>query len=67
MLFRDYPTKDVYASIDIAISAAISSSDGVEHIIVSNQKIPARIESLHDWPTLPAANTSVYGQLGGVL
>ena len=67
MLFRDYPTKEVYAAIDIAIGATISSCDGVEHILSFNREIPARIESLHDWSTLPDADTSVYGQLGGVL
>ncbi len=66
ILFRNYPTKEVYAAIDIAISAAISCSSGVEHILFSNRETPARIESLHDWPTLPAVNTFVYGQLGGV-
>ena len=66
MLFRDHPSKDVYSAIEIALEATISTSDGIKHILLTSQEIPEEIESLSDWSTLPAADISVYGQLGGV-
>lgn len=66
MLFRNHSANDVYSAIEIALTATISTSDGVKHILLSNQEEPDKIESLSDWPTLAAADISVYEQLGGV-
>jgi len=66
MLFRNHSAADVYSAIEIALTATISTSDGVKNMLLSNQEEPDKIESLSDWPTLAAADTSVYGQLGGV-
>ena len=65
MLFRDHPKNDVYAAIELALAATISNSDGIKHILLANQEMPDKIESLSDWPTLADADTSIYGQLGG--
>jgi len=67
MLFRDHPKNDVYAAIELALAATISNSDGIKHILLANQETPDKIESLSDRPTLADADTSIYGQLGGVI
>ena len=66
MLFRNHSAADVYSAIEIALTATISTSDGVKHILLANQETPDKIESLSDWPTLAVTDISVYGQLGGV-
>lgn len=66
ILFREHSAKDVYSAIGLALTATISTSDGVKHILLANQETSDNIESLFDWPTLEAADTSIYGQLGGV-
>ena len=66
MLFRDYPKNDVYSAIEYALVSTISTSDGIKHILLASQKKPDKIKSLPDWPASADADTSIYGQLGGV-
>ena len=66
MFYRDYETTEVEAAIDLAVKNNISTSDGVHHILAYSGKAEASIPSLTAWPSLPAPDITVYGQLGGV-
>ena len=66
MLFRTHAKEEVHNAIKIAVTASLSNSSGVEHILLSNRETPTRIESLPDRSSLPDADIASYAQLGGV-
>jgi len=66
MLFRTRAKEDVHNAIKIAVAASLSNSNGVKHVLLSNQESPAKIESLPGRTRQPCANISPYAQLGGV-
>ena len=66
MFYRDYEAGEIEAAVDLAMEHAISSSDGVRHLLVYARSRDASIAPLPSWPSLPAPDISVYGQLGGV-
>ncbi len=62
LLYRDYPAAAVEAAVETALDARLSCADGVKHLLQYSQAGPV-IESLSQWPSLPAADVSVYSQL----
>jgi len=65
MFYRDYKAGEVEAAVDLAIEHHISSSDGVRHLLTYSNGTDTSMASLASWPSLPAPDLSVYGQLGG--
>ena len=65
-LFREYPAKDVYAAVDLAIETGVGSSEGVRHILMASREIAIKAVPLECWSKLPPADVSVYAMLGGV-
>ncbi len=61
-LYRDYPAVEVDAAVEAAIEAHLSCGDGVKHL-VQHPDMGQSVDSLSQWPSLPVADVSVYGQL----
>ena len=58
--------KDIEAAVDRALTAGVSCSDAVEHILIgsvaqSGMSFPA----LDNWQVFDPANVSIYDQIGG--
>ena len=66
MFYREYETSEVAAAVDLAMEHHISSSAGVRHLLAYANGTHAATAPLPSWPSLPAPDISVYGQLGGV-
>lgn len=68
MLYKDHDAKDIKAAVEQALSAHVSSSQAVEHILI-NKKDDCNLSfsSLDNWQTLPPPDVSVYAQIGGAL
>ena len=68
MLFKDHDEKDVVSAVEEAVSAHVSSSEAVEHILI-NRIAPeeALFVPLNNWDTLPAPDVSAYDRIGGAL
>lgn len=66
MFYRDYNAGEMEAAVDLALKHHISSSDGVRHLLTYTNGTVAAIAPLASWPSLPAPDISIYGQLGGV-
>ena len=66
MLFKEHSEGDVIKAVEDALSANVSSSEAVEHILL-NGRIPKATATLplDNWQTLPPPDISVYGQIGG--
>jgi transposase len=66
MLYKDHDAKDIKAAVEQALSAHVSSSQAVEHILI-NKKDDCNLSfsSLDNWQTLPPPDVSVYAQIGG--
>jgi hypothetical protein len=62
LLYRDYPAAAVEAAVEAALAAQLSCGDGVKHLLQHSEPGPS-VESLSQWPSLPPADVSVYGQL----
>ena len=62
LLYRDYPSGDVDAAVELAVEYHLSASAGVKHLLLHSDPEPPR-ESLPHWPGLPPADISVYAQL----
>lgn len=68
MLFKEHTKGDVIAAVEAALSANVSSSDAVLHLLNNAQnKNDASIKPLGNWLRFPPADVSVYEQLGGAL
>ena len=66
MLYRSHRAKDIEAAVDRALTAGVSCSDAVEHILIgsvaqSGMSFPA----LDNWQVFDPANVSIYDQIGG--
>ncbi len=57
---------DVEAAVELALENNISTSDGVLHILIYANETGNATSPLADWPSLPLADVTVYGVLGGV-
>lgn len=66
MLYRKYKVSEVNAAVELAVESGISNSEGVRHILIYAGESGQKAEPLSNWPSLPAPDISVYGQLGGV-
>ena len=66
MLYRDHSAQQIQAALDKALEAGISSSHGVNHLLKHGAQSTDHPKPLESWPTLPPADVSVYGRLGGV-
>ena len=64
MLYKDHDAKDIKAAVEQALSANISSSQAVSHLLVNAKEVPS-VASLANWRSLPPPDVSVYNQIGG--
>jgi hypothetical protein len=68
MLFKNYSHQDVVKAVEAALSANVSTSEAVIHILKnSREEQGIHIRPLDDWPRLPPADVSIYDQIGGGL
>jgi hypothetical protein len=67
MLFKDHCQQEVIKAVEAALSANVSTSEAVIHILKSREKQESRIRPLDNWPRLPPADVSIYDQIGGGL
>jgi len=69
MLFKDHDKSDVVSAVEEAISARVSSSEAVEHILI-NRITPEDKDlfvRLNNWETFPVPDVSAYNRIGGAL
>ena len=68
MLYKDHEAKDIEAAVEQALSAHVSSSQAVEHIL---KRPPDHHDSsfapLANWETLPPPDVTIYEQIGGAI
>jgi hypothetical protein len=62
LLYRDYPANEIEAAVELALACHLSCSAGVKHLLLHSDPEPG-FESLSQWPCLPSADVSIYGQL----
>jgi len=68
MLYKDHDAKDIEAAVEQALSAHVSSSQAVEHILINKKdQSNASFVSLDNWQTLPPPDVSIYEQIGGAI
>jgi transposase len=66
MLFKTYRPDDVIGAAEAALSANVSSSEAVIHLLKNAQnEAEERIAPLDSWLRLPPADVSIYDQIGG--
>jgi transposase len=66
MLYRQHGKQRIKSAVEQALAANVSTSDAVEHILLNARPSPA-FAPLDNWQSLPPADVSVYGQIGGAL
>lgn len=65
MLFKEHPKDDVVAAVEAAISANVSCSDAVVHLLQNARKNnDPSTEPLDNWMRFAPADVSVYKQIG---
>jgi len=68
MLFKEHKKENVISAVEEALSAGVSSSETVEHILISRiAPVEYSPVPLNNWETLPPPDVSVYSQIGGAL
>ena len=67
MLYRDHDAQEIEAALERALGAGISSSHGVISLLKHGAESGDHPGPLPSWPTLPPADVSIYGRLGGAL
>lgn len=67
MLFKTYPSADVISAAEAALSANVSSSEAVIHLLKAARDEADHIVPLDNWLRLPPADVSIYDQIGGGL
>jgi len=68
MLFKEHKKEDVLSAVEEALSAGVSSSETVEHILISRiAPVEYSPVPLNNWEPLPPPDISVYSQIGGAL
>jgi hypothetical protein len=68
MLFREHDEGRVIEAVEKAVSAQVSTSDAVEHILLSAQEPKGfSFDPLESWPRLSPPDISVYSRIGGKL
>ena len=66
MLYKDHGAGDIEAAVEKALSANVSSSQAVSHLLVNatTVEVPSAVP-LANWRSLPPPDVSVYNQIGG--
>jgi transposase len=64
MLYKDHPAADIQSAVEKALSANVSGSEAVEHILKSTGHDQV-FASLPNWQSFPAPDISIYEQIGG--
>ena len=68
MLYKDHAAGDIESAVDKALSARVSTSQTVEHILKRSQAHDdGSFAPLSHWQILPLPDISVYDQIGGAL
>jgi hypothetical protein len=68
MLYQDYPAGTIGSAADKALSAHITTSQAVEHIVKQSQDHDdGSCASLTQWRTLPPPDVTQYDRIGGAL
>ena len=63
ILNRTFEAKDIEAAVDLALENNISSSHGVEHLLLYANGTTPDITALSGWDSLPASDIEQYGRL----
>lgn len=66
MLYSHYQPSEVEAAVELSLEKKLSTSQGVEHLLIYANEPEDTILPLSNWPSLPSPDLSVYGELGGV-
>jgi len=68
MLYKDHDAVDIESAVGKALSANVSSSQAVKHILINSkgQKLQP-FTALEDWQTFPPPDVTVYHQIGGAI
>lgn len=66
MLYRDYLAGEVEAAVELALENNISSSQGVQHLLLYANDGNRAVTPLEGWESLPTPDLEQYGQLGGM-
>lgn len=66
MFYRDYAAAEVKAAVKLAMKNGISSSEGVRHLLYAASEVKRPQSKLPGWESLPPADVSQYGELGGM-
>jgi hypothetical protein len=68
MLYKDHDGADIQSAVEQALSANVSCSEAVEHILKnSGDDHDPSFAPLHNWQSLPVPDVSIYEQIGGGL
>jgi len=68
MLFKTHRAEDVIRAAEAALSANVSSSEAVVHLLKSARcEDDQHITPLDNWLRLPPADVSIYDRIGGGL
>ena len=68
MLYKDHDAQDIEAAVEQALSAHVSSSQAVEHILKSSpDHNDPSFAPLTNWQTLPPPDVTIYEQIGGAI
>jgi hypothetical protein len=68
MLYKDHAGADIESAVETVLSSNVSCSQAVKHILINKEDdCDLSFSALDNWQTLPPADVSVYGQIGGAL
>ena len=68
MLYKDHDAGDIESAVGKALSANVSSSQAVKHILINSKEQSLQsFTALEDWQTFPPPDVTVYHQVGGVI
>jgi transposase len=66
LLFKEHDEGRVIEAVETAVSAQVSTSDAVEHILVNARDCRATcFDPVESWPRLSPPDLSVYSRIGG--
>ena len=65
-LFHDHAPDQVIAAVEQAVTAGVSSSEAVVHLVGASRRQPRPLaKSLPNWQSLPSPNLAMYDMVGG--
>lgn len=65
-LYQKHEAAEVEAAVELALDHHISSSQGVQHLLMYNNETVTQPAAVEGWESLPPADINKYDQLGGV-